>query len=301
MHSPTRGDPPHGYDDLIAREAAHWSGGRGPSHEPQIWDDPALFEIFFGREFRLFFGAIRDAGDDVLELGCGDGLLACDLARSGAAVTGVDLSPERIARARAGASSVAPGHVDFIVGDLNTMALPEARFDVVVAHDALHHLLNIEDVLDRAARSLRPPGRLVILDYIGMGRPRRVLAAGLAAILPTHRSYGEKWALRSRLPAFMANEGEKRAALAAGGGRALHPESPFEEISQAGMLAAINARFRILRQITFNPFWFYLAPKVRFPRLFRPGAARLMRRMDELLVATRLCRGAYLFLEARPR
>lgn len=293
--------PAPAYRELLDREAAHWNGGsRGP-REPQLWDDPALFEVFFGAEWRGFLAAILAGGRDVLELGCGDGLLACELAMRGAAVTGVDLSPERIGRARARAAGIAGARPEFVVGDLNTMVLPDAPMDVVAAHDALHHIAELGPLLDRVHDVLRPGGRLVVMEYTGMGRARRVAAAALAALLPTHLSYAEKWSLRRRLPAFLATESEKRAALASGGGSALHPDSPFEEISQEGILPAIEARFRVLRLHTFNPFWFYLAPKLRMPAGARIRTARMLRTWDDLLVRTRLTRGAYLWLEAVPR
>jgi SAM-dependent methyltransferase len=293
--------PAPSYRELLDREAAHWSGTSRGLREPQLWDDPALFEIFFGAEWRGFLAAILAGGRDVLELGCGDGLLACELAVRGVAVTGVDLSPDRIGRARRRAAGITGVRPEFLVGDLNTMALPRTPVDVVVAHDALHHIVELGPLLDRVHGALRPGGRLVVMEYTGMGRARRVAAAAFAALLPTHLSYAEKWALRRRLPAFLATEAEKRAALAAGGGPALHPDSPFEEVSQEGLLPAIEARFRILRLNTFNPFWFYLAPKLRIPAGARVRTARMLRGWDDLLVRTRIARGAYLWLEAVPR
>lgn len=289
------------YRELLDREAAHWSGAsRGP-REPQLWEDPGLFEVFFGAEWRGFLATILAGGREVLELGCGDGLLACELAVRGAVVTGVDLSPDRIGRARERAAGITGLRPEFLVGDLNTMVLPRTPVDVVAAHDALHRIAELGPLLDRVHSALRPDGRLVVMEYTGMGRARRMAAAALAALLPTHLSYAQKWALRRRLPAFLATEAEKRAALAAGGGPALHPDSPFEEISQEGLLPAIEARFRILRLSTFNPFWFYLAPKLRLPEAARVRTARILRGWDDLLVRTRIARGAYLWLEAVPR
>lgn len=77
-------------------------------------------------------------GRRVLDAGCGTGALAIEAARRGAEVVAVDLSEQLIALARSRApSDVAPGRVQFLVGD---MLAPEAgRFDHVVAMDSLIH------------------------------------------------------------------------------------------------------------------------------------------------------------------
>ena len=77
-------------------------------------------------------------GARILDAGCGTGALAVDLARRGAHVVAVDLSPTLTALARERLQSQAmPGHIDFVVGDM--LSADHGTFDHVVAMDSLIH------------------------------------------------------------------------------------------------------------------------------------------------------------------
>jgi magnesium-protoporphyrin O-methyltransferase len=77
-------------------------------------------------------------GRRILDAGCGTGALALELARRGAHVTAIDLSPTlvNLARERIGTTAV-PGHLDFLSGDMSDVTLGD--FDHVVAMDSLIH------------------------------------------------------------------------------------------------------------------------------------------------------------------
>src|SRR5262249_30061493 len=127
---------PDRYDELIARETRHWdaTADHDPGN-PQLWDDPRLFELALARPYRHLIARTRVSGGPVLELGCGDGQLACDLARAGLAVTGIDLSEERVARARVRARSLGLEQAArFVSGDLNMVPMPRGAYATVVAH-----------------------------------------------------------------------------------------------------------------------------------------------------------------------
>lgn len=288
------------YPELIAREARHWGEVRPDPANPQLWHDPKLYEIFFGIEYRSFIDRIIARGKNVLELGCGEGKLAMELARRGMKVTAVDLSTERIQRAQEAAIISGLGsQISFKVDDLNTTSLPSETYDCVVAHDALHHILEIDRLCEEVRKSLKPGRSFIVMDFVGMGQVRKVFAALLYAVLPTYQPYRAKWGLRHRLPAFFAGERSKRAALEKGSSSLLHPDSPFEEISQRSMIDAIMKRFTITEQRTFAPFFYYLAPKVRLPLSIRYPITQSLKRADDLLLRLRLSKGAYFFLEAR--
>ncbi len=288
------------YKELIAREALHWGEiGQDPEN-PQIWHDPLLFGVFFGREYNRLLNRAAAGGPRILELGCGEGGLSLELAARGLQVTGIDLSDERIKRAAAYADAV---HLDlppaFLTGDLNAIDLPANTYDCVVAHDSLHHILHLSRLCDEVEKSLKPGGFFLIMDYIGMGRIRRLLAGALYGVLPTYQPYGKKWKLRTRLRAFLASENQKRNGLGRSPSGALHHESPFEEISQDSITAEVRKKFRIAELETYCPFWFYLAAKVRIPAGWKPTVARLFRALDDLIVRTGLAKGAYVWIAAQ--
>ncbi|GGO09574.1 methyltransferase [Microbispora rosea subsp. aerata] len=117
--------------------------------------------------------AVPEGCGDALDVGCGDGLLARKLTSRAKRVTGVDRSPEMIARAR----ELCAGRPEltFVEGDFLTAALPAERYDFVCSVSAIHHM-DFEAALTRMRDLLRPGGTLVVV-----GLAREASAADWAA------------------------------------------------------------------------------------------------------------------------
>jgi 2-polyprenyl-3-methyl-5-hydroxy-6-metoxy-1,4-benzoquinol methylase len=100
------------------------------------------------------------AGARVLSAGCGIGDQEIALAPRVGDVTGVDLSPSGIREARAAAAAAGVTNTTFVEGTLETAALPEQAFDLVIAIFFLHHLPEaaLREMPRTAARLLRPGG-----------------------------------------------------------------------------------------------------------------------------------------------
>jgi 2-polyprenyl-3-methyl-5-hydroxy-6-metoxy-1,4-benzoquinol methylase len=143
-----------------------------PPTDPQnIYDDAAFFAGYSTLE-RFGAGwerAVEHAdllallpaveGRRALDLGCGVGQLARHLATLGAAeVVGVDLSERMLALARA---DWAHPRVTYQRGALETVAFPDARFDLVVSSLAIHYVDDYAGLLRRIAAWLAPGGVLV--------------------------------------------------------------------------------------------------------------------------------------------
>ena len=109
------------------------------------------------------------ASGAVLEVGCGTGRLTLPLARVGHNVTGIDLSPAMLARAReklATEQDDVRARVKLLEMDARRLELPATSlFDLAIApFRVMQHLVAIEDQLDvliGMRKSLRPGGRLV--------------------------------------------------------------------------------------------------------------------------------------------
>lgn len=97
----------------------------------------------------------------VLDVGCGDGVLAAALARRGAFVTGVDADLHMLAAARKRANTEAL-QMTLIEGDARALPFPEAAFDAVVAVTVLCFLHDAERAVMEMVRVLKPGGCLVI-------------------------------------------------------------------------------------------------------------------------------------------
>ncbi len=107
-------------------------------------------------------------GREVIEYGCGLGELTVVLARSGARVTAVDLSPESVefSRKRAERQGLAD-RIRFVVAAAETLPFPDASFDVAVGKAVLHHLEPAAGAAE-LARILRPGGRAAFSEPLGM-------------------------------------------------------------------------------------------------------------------------------------
>ncbi len=108
-------------------------------------------------------------GDAVLDVGCGTGLLAMEVARRvgrAGRVAGIDPGTEQIARARRSAAR-RDMPIDFQIGVIEQLAFPDQSFDVVLSTLMMHHLPASlkRQGLAEIARVLKPGGRLVIADF----------------------------------------------------------------------------------------------------------------------------------------
>ena len=102
------------------------------------------------------------AGLDAIELGCGTAYFSAWLARRGARVTGVDLTPAQLETARRCQEQF---DLDFPLIEANAedVPLPGDSFDLVVSEYGASVWCNPERWVSEAARLLRPGGRLVFL------------------------------------------------------------------------------------------------------------------------------------------
>ncbi|MGQ0563084.1 MAG: class I SAM-dependent methyltransferase [Gemmatimonadota bacterium] len=105
---------------------------------------------------------LRSAGMmALLELGCGNGYVAAQLASAGWRVTATDISAEGVAVAR---ETYAASGARFVTASIYdaTLAQRLGTFDVVLAIEVIEHLQLPRELLRRAFDVLRPGGRLVV-------------------------------------------------------------------------------------------------------------------------------------------
>jgi SAM-dependent methyltransferase len=113
------------------------------------------------------------AGERILDLGCGDGVLTAKLAAMGCAVIGVDASSPQIEAAR-------KLGVDARVMDGENLAF-DNEFDAVFSNAALHWMRDPDGVIAGVRRALRPQGRFVA-EFGGHGCVAKIKKALVEAL-----------------------------------------------------------------------------------------------------------------------
>jgi 2-polyprenyl-3-methyl-5-hydroxy-6-metoxy-1,4-benzoquinol methylase len=122
------------------------------------WESPAG-KLRWARRVKMLSSHLRP-GMIVLELGCGTGYFTQELARSGADVVAIDVSPELLEIARSNCS--AP-NVRYQIENAYGLSYPEAVFDSVVGSSVLHHL-EIAAALRNIYRVLKPGGTIYFTE-----------------------------------------------------------------------------------------------------------------------------------------
>jgi SAM-dependent methyltransferase len=151
---------------------------------PPLYSDPVRYDVLAQMtapaDLPFYRALVAEHGGPVLELGCGTGRIALELAREGVEVVGVELSPAMLdfARRKADAAGVA---VTWALGDIRSFDLGRTFPLVLLPYNTLNHLLDMDSIRRCFAtlrRHLDPGSRFVVdtfqpsLAFLG-GEPAR--------------------------------------------------------------------------------------------------------------------------------
>jgi SAM-dependent methyltransferase len=198
--TPLAGDYADQVRMLFDAKAAGWPGKYAPDGR------------LAGRLSRLAtaIAGLTPPGGDLLDLGCGSGELARNLAAAQYRVTGCDIAPRMLAQA------VAADHehaIRWIALDPHWRELPFAAgsLDTVVASSVLEYLPDPGLVLNECARVLRPGG-VVVCTVPNAAHPVRWLEwpLGLAARTPLARPFGRRPGRAGQYLAYLATSRQRR-------------------------------------------------------------------------------------------
>jgi arsenite methyltransferase len=106
-------------------------------------------------------------GEHVLDVGSGaglDSLVAAQMVAPGGRVTGIDMTPEMLAKARAAADEMAADNVEFALGEAEALPFGDEAFDVVISNGVIDLIPDKDAVYGEIFRVLRPGGRIQIAD-----------------------------------------------------------------------------------------------------------------------------------------
>jgi arsenite methyltransferase len=106
-------------------------------------------------------------GERVLDVGSGagtDSVVAALMVGAEGAVTGIDMTPEMLEKARAGAAELGLENVTFVEGEAERLPFGDASFDVVISNGVIDLVPDKDSVFSELHRVLAPGGRLQIAD-----------------------------------------------------------------------------------------------------------------------------------------
>jgi ubiquinone/menaquinone biosynthesis C-methylase UbiE len=139
------------------------------------WETP-VGRVRWARRVKMLSSHLHP-GDNVLELGCGTGYFSRELARTGAQITAIDISPELLKVAQEECSSE---NVRFEIQNAYATTFPDETFDSVVGSAVLHHL-ELEAALREIERVLKPGGSIYFTEP-NMMNPQIVVQKNVPAI-----------------------------------------------------------------------------------------------------------------------
>src|SRR5207244_2285452 len=106
-------------------------------------------------------------GERVLDLGSGagtDSLVAAQMVGPDGRVTGIDMTPEMLAKARAAAAEMGATNVEFVEAEAERLPFADASFDVVISNGVIDLVPDKEAVFSELFRVLAQGGRIQIAD-----------------------------------------------------------------------------------------------------------------------------------------
>jgi len=106
-------------------------------------------------------------GERVLDLGSGagtDSLIAAQMVGEHGHVTGIDMTPEMLTKARAAAAEMEAANVEFVESEAEQLPFLDASFDVVISNGVIDLIPDKDAVFAEIFRVLSPGGRIQIAD-----------------------------------------------------------------------------------------------------------------------------------------
>jgi ubiquinone/menaquinone biosynthesis C-methylase UbiE len=158
--------------DLAAGEAspeiAHHEAVRQEfSRQADSFEDPK-YSLADPRHMRWIIGDRfpLQAGDRVLDVAAGPGILARALAPRVAYVLALDVTPAMLEVGQQAAAEAGLGNMTFALGDAANLPFLDDSFDLVVSRFAIHHFRDAGQAIAEMARVCRPGGHVGLVDLV---------------------------------------------------------------------------------------------------------------------------------------
>ena len=151
-----------------------------------------------------------------------------------------DIAPSNIKVARENAKRLGRKNVEYFVDDVSKFNFGRNEYNIVIFDSILHHIKNLDDILDKIYHSLSPDGIMVINEYVGPNRfqwSNEQLNIANRVLNNIPLSYRRRW----------RSENVKRKIYRPGLLR-MYLSDPSEAVNSENILLEIRKRFRIIEE-----------------------------------------------------
>jgi arsenite methyltransferase len=151
--------------DFVFPTGRAWAEDLGYPEELARVPESAV-ESFAGVANPFSLGRL-EPGERVLDLGSGagtDSLVAAQMVGSEGHVTGIDMTPEMLAKARAAAEEMDTRNVEFLEAEAERLPFPDETFDIVISNGVIDLIPDKDAVFSELFRVLGPGGRIQVAD-----------------------------------------------------------------------------------------------------------------------------------------
>ena len=152
--------------DFIFPTGREWAQDLDYSEELLARVPEAAVESFAGVANPFSLGELEPE-ERVLDLGCGAGtdtLIAAQMVGPKGHVTGIDMTPEMLAKARSAAEEMGLANVELVEGEAEKLPFEDETFDVVISNGVIDLIPDKDAVFSEIIRVLKPGGRIQIAD-----------------------------------------------------------------------------------------------------------------------------------------
>ena len=166
-------------DDPIKKAAEWWSDAQSQPPGTQWVEVPTVGENINRRasddsaidwlNHSASFLSEQSRPIKALSVGCGFGIIERILRQRDICqlIHGLDVADGAIQGAIQEAEAEGLQGLTYELADLNTVTLPAEKYDVVYAHAALHHVLQLEHLFEQIKKTLKPDGFFIVYEYVG--------------------------------------------------------------------------------------------------------------------------------------
>ena len=136
-------------------------------YPPELANVPETAAESFAGVANPFSLGRLESGEQVADLGCGagtDSLVAVQMVGPEGSVTGIDMTPEMLAKAHAAAGAMGAANVDFVEGEIERLPFADGSIDVVISNGVIDLVPDKDAVFSEIFRVLQPGGRMQLAD-----------------------------------------------------------------------------------------------------------------------------------------